>query len=100
MEIINNKFGKFFGPSFTWTGYMLLAAGLIAMSYSFTSLVLIIPGIFVAFTYSGTLIDPVNRQILTYLQILQLPGLKEDIPPIAVGTRDSIFIPTKSGYLW
>ena len=72
MEIINNKFGKFFGPSFTWTGYMLLAAGLIAMSYSFTSLVLIIPGIFVAFTYSGTLIDPVNKRVKSYTALFGL----------------------------
>jgi hypothetical protein len=72
MKTINNKFGKFFGPSFTWTGYMLLAAGLIAMSYSFISLILIIPGLFVAFTYTGTLIDPVNKKVRSYTALFGL----------------------------
>lgn len=69
MEEINNKFGKFFGPSFTYTGYALLAAGLLAISYSLTSLVLIIPGIFIAFTYTGTIIDVRNKRVKPYTSL-------------------------------
>jgi hypothetical protein len=69
MEERNNKFGKFFGPSFTFTGYALIAAGLIALSYSLTSLVLIIPGLFIAFTYTGTIIDFRNKRVKAYTSL-------------------------------
>jgi hypothetical protein len=66
MAIRNNKFGKFFGPSFTYTGYALMLAGIVAFSYSLTSLVLFIPGAFIAFTYTGTIIDTRNKKIKPY----------------------------------
>jgi hypothetical protein len=69
MEERNNKFGKFFGPSFTFTGYALIAAGLISLSYSLTSLLLIIPGLFIAFTYTGTIIDFRNKRVKAYTSL-------------------------------
>ena len=66
MELRNNNFGKFFGPSFTITGYALIAAGLLTMSYSLTSLFLVIPGMFIAFTYTGTIIDTENKRVKPY----------------------------------
>src|SRR5659263_702484 len=62
----NNNFGKFFGPSFTFTGYALIVAGLLTVSYSLTSLFLVIPGMFIAFTYTGTIIDTDNKRVKPY----------------------------------
>lgn len=69
--MLNYNHGKFFGPSGTYTGYTLICAGLIALltTSSGISLFLIIPGIFVAFTYSGTIVDPVKRRIKTYTSL-------------------------------
>jgi hypothetical protein len=69
MELRNNNFGKFFGPSFTFTGYVLIAAGLLTMSYSLTSLFLVIPGMFIAFTYTGTIIDTENKRVKPYTKL-------------------------------
>jgi len=65
----NNNLGKFFGPSASFTGYALIAGGLIALSYSLMSLTLIIPGIFMAFTYTGTIIDPDKRRVKPYTSL-------------------------------
>jgi hypothetical protein len=72
MAVINNKFGKFFGPSFTYTGYALMAAGVFAFSYSrgLTSLLLFFPGMFIAFTYTGTIIDTENLKVKPYTSYL------------------------------
>jgi hypothetical protein len=68
MGIKNNKFGKFFGPSFTYTGYALMAAGIFAFSYSrsLTPVFLFFPGVFIAFTYTGTKIDIQNKKVKPY----------------------------------
>jgi hypothetical protein len=66
MSIRNNKFGKFFGPSFTYTGYALVIAGIFAISYSLTALLLILPGLFIALTYTGTMIDMGNLKVKPY----------------------------------
>jgi hypothetical protein len=65
----DNNFGKFFGPSFAYTGYALMIAGLLTISYSFTSLFLLIPGIFIAFTNYGTIIDTDNNKVKTYTSL-------------------------------
>ena len=72
MEVKNNKLGKLFGPSFSYTGYVFIAAGIITISYSLTSLVLIIPGIFIAFTYTGTIIDTENKRVKPYTSLFGL----------------------------
>jgi len=64
--LINNKLGKFFGPSASYTGYFMIAGGLVALTYSPISLTLVIPGMFMAFTYNGTLIDTEERRIKPY----------------------------------
>jgi len=64
--VINNKLGKFFGPSSSYTGYFMIAGGLVALTYSPVSLTLVIPGMFMAFTYNGTLIDTEKRRIKPY----------------------------------
>jgi hypothetical protein len=66
MKLRNHKFGKFFGPSFTYTGYALIIAGIFAISYSATSLFLLIPGLFIAFTSTGTIIDTENKKVRPY----------------------------------
>jgi hypothetical protein len=69
MKPRDNKFGKFFGPSFTYTGYVLMAAGILTISYSLTSLFLLIPGMFIAFTYTGTIIDTERRRVKPYTSL-------------------------------
>jgi hypothetical protein len=64
--LINNNLGKFFSPSSSYAGYMLIAGGLVALTYSWTSLTLVVPGMFMAFTYTGTLIDIDNKRIKPY----------------------------------
>jgi hypothetical protein len=66
MPVINNNLGKFFSPSAAYTGYFMIAGGLVALTYSLISLILVIPGMFMAFTYHGTIIDVENRRIKPY----------------------------------
>ena len=66
----NNNFGKLFGPSFTFTGYALIVAGLLSASYSITALFLVIPGLFIAFTYTGTIIDTDKKRVKPYTSLL------------------------------
>jgi hypothetical protein len=65
----NNNLGKFFSPSASFAGYVLIIAGVLAISYSFVSLVLIIPGSFMAFTYTGTIIDIDNKRVKPYISL-------------------------------
>jgi len=67
--VINNKLGKFFGPSSSYTGYFMIAGGLVGLTYSPVSLALVIPGMFMAFTYNGTLIDTEKRRIKPYTSL-------------------------------
>jgi hypothetical protein len=69
MVVRNYNHGKFFGPSSGFAGYVLIGGGLIALSYSLFSLVLIIPGIFMAFTYTGTILDTDNKRIKPYTSL-------------------------------
>jgi hypothetical protein len=69
MKVHRYNHGKFFGPSPAFTGYALIAGGLIALSFSVTSIVLIIPGAFLAFTYTGTILDTDKRKIKNYISL-------------------------------
>jgi len=69
MESRNNKLGKFFGPSLSSAGYFLMGAGILTISYSFTSLALIISGAFLAFTYTGTILDIDNKRVRPYISL-------------------------------
>lgn len=66
MTVHRYNHGKFFGPAPAFTGYALLAGGLIALSFSVTSIALIIPGAFLAFTYTGTILDTSKRKVKNY----------------------------------
>jgi len=69
MAIHNYNHGKFFGPSSSYAGYVLIAAGIFTISYSLITLTLIIPGIFMAFTYTGTILDTDNRRVKPYTSL-------------------------------
>jgi hypothetical protein len=62
----NNKLGKVFGPVQIYMGYVFIACGILCASYSFTSLFLIIPGAFMAFTSTGTIVDTDNKRVKPY----------------------------------
>jgi hypothetical protein len=62
----NYNHGKLFSPSPVFTGYVLIAGGLLGISYSVTALFLIIPGAFMAFTSTGTILDIHNKRVKPY----------------------------------
>ena len=69
MPVRNNNLGKFFGPSSSYMGYVFIACGVFAATYSLLSLTLIIPGIFMAFTYNGTIIDTDKKKVKPYTSL-------------------------------
>jgi hypothetical protein len=70
--IRNNNLGKFFGPSVSYMGYVFIACGLFASFYSLMALTLIIPGIFLLFTYDGILIDTDKKKLKPYTALFGL----------------------------
>ena len=62
----NNKIEKVCGPSLSFAGYAFIAGGLFALRYSLSSVILIASGTFIAFSYSGTLIDFERKRIKSY----------------------------------
>lgn len=69
MSIINYNHGKFFNSSLIYSGYFFILCGLIAVVYSPGSLFLIIPGTFMAFTYSGTIINTEKNTVRPYTNL-------------------------------
>ena len=69
MVLCNNNHGKFFGPSQVYMGYTLIVLGLTCSIYSLTTLLLVIPGAFVAFTFTGTIIDFENKKVRPYTNL-------------------------------
>jgi hypothetical protein len=69
MALRNNNLGKFFSPVQIYMGYVFIACGIFAMTYSFTSLFLIIPGVFMAFTYTGTILDTEKKRVRPYTSL-------------------------------
>jgi hypothetical protein len=65
----NNNLGKFFSPSASYMGYVFIACGIFATFYSLLALTLIIPGIFMLFTYDGILIDTDKKKLKPYTAI-------------------------------
>lgn len=72
MPIRNNNLGKFFGPSSSYTGYVFIACGILTSTFSLLALTLIIPGVFLAFTYNGTLIDIEKKRVKPYTALFGL----------------------------
>lgn len=66
MVLRNHNHGKFFGPVQVFMGYIFIVLGLCCVIYSPATLFLLIPGTFMAFTYSGTIIDTENKKIMPY----------------------------------
>jgi hypothetical protein len=66
MVLRNHNHGKFFGPVQVFMGYIFIVLGLCCVIYSPGTLLLVIPGTFMAFTYSGTIIDTENKKIMPY----------------------------------
>jgi len=69
MVLSNNNHGKFFGPAQVYMGYTFIVLGLTCSIYSFTILLLVIPGAFLAFTYTGTIIDFENKKVRPYTNL-------------------------------
>jgi hypothetical protein len=63
MLVKNYNHGKFFGPVQSYSGYVFIACGILFVSYSFLTLFLIIPGAFMAFTSTGTILDTDNKKV-------------------------------------
>jgi hypothetical protein len=72
MKVRNNNLGKFLGPSASYMGYVFIACGIFASLYSLLALTLLIPGIFMTFTYDGILIDLDNKRLKPYTALFGL----------------------------
>ena len=66
MAFYNNNLGKFFGPSSSYMGYVFIACGVFAATYSLLALTLLVPGFFMAFTRNGTIIDTDKKRLKPY----------------------------------
>jgi len=64
--VINNKIDSLLGPSGTFTGYVLFIFGVIWTYSNLTGLIFITGGMFLAFTFDGTIIDFNSRRIKSY----------------------------------
>jgi hypothetical protein len=69
MALLEYNHGKFFAPVQIYSGYFLMAGGLIAVLFSFTSIILIISGAFLAYTSSGTVLDTENKRVKPYTNL-------------------------------
>jgi hypothetical protein len=64
--------GKFAGPSASFTGFALIAGGIIGLAYSISALFLIIPGALLAFTTSGTIINLKINKVKSFTAVFGL----------------------------
>jgi hypothetical protein len=58
--------GKFFSPVQITIGYVFIGVGIFFSFYKLSALVFLIPGFFMALTYSGTVLDTGNRKFRPY----------------------------------
>jgi hypothetical protein len=72
MPVRNNNLGKFLGPSSSYMGYIFIACGIFTATYSLLALTLIIPGVFMAFTYNGIIIDTDKKKLRPYTALFGL----------------------------
>ena len=66
MKPANFRIEKFFGPSFSYAGYVFIISGIITLQYSYSAAFLVVLGAFIAFTYTGSIVDTENRRIKSY----------------------------------
>jgi hypothetical protein len=71
-NISDNKIEKLSGSSGVFAGYSLILFGIIGTFYSLTGLILVVAGLFMAFTYDGTKIDFNSRRIKSYVCLFGL----------------------------
>jgi hypothetical protein len=69
MDLQDNNHGKFFGPVQVYMGYVFIAVGIFCAVYSPYVLFFLIPGGFMAFTYTGTVIDFENKKVRPYTSL-------------------------------
>ena len=65
----DNKIERMMGQSGTFAGYSLIVFGAIVTYFSITGLILIVAGMFMAFTYEGTLIDSDTKRLKSYTSL-------------------------------
>ncbi|HKK42512.1 MAG TPA: hypothetical protein VJ963_08905 [Bacteroidales bacterium] len=63
MALKRYNHGKFFGPSLSYAGLVFTATGIFVAFYHVTALILLIPGLFLALTTNGTVIDTGNLKV-------------------------------------
>lgn len=73
--VVNNKIDKLFGPSGAFSGYVLIAVGVISSFFYPEAIFLIIVGAFTAFTSSGTIIDIDEKKVKHYFSYFGLLNL-------------------------
>jgi hypothetical protein len=72
-SVINHRIGNLLGSTGSAAGYFLMIFGIIAtFLYNWTGSVLIIMGMFMAFTYEGTEIDLQLKRIKNYTSLFGL----------------------------
>ena len=64
--ISDHKLDKLLGPAGVFAGYSIIIFGLIGLYFAFTGFILVVMGMFMAFTYDGTSIDSSSRRIKNY----------------------------------
>ena len=70
--VTDHKLDKLMGPSGTAAGYSLVIFGLITTYFHRAGLIPLMAGMFMAFTYDGTLIDFSTRRIKAYRSLFGL----------------------------
>jgi len=65
-RVIDHRIDNLLGPSGTFAGYSLMVFGTIGAYFDITGLILFIPGMFMALTFDGTIIDYGARRIKGY----------------------------------
>jgi hypothetical protein len=64
--VTDHKIDKLMGPSGTFAGYSLIIFGVIGTYFNLTGLILVAAGMFMAFTFDGTIIDYNSGRIKKY----------------------------------
>ena len=71
MQHIDNKLDSFFGPSGTFSGYILMVAGALTLIKGYGAVLLVI-GALMSFTFTGAEIEPENQRYRSYSKWLGL----------------------------
>jgi hypothetical protein len=66
-EITDHKIGHIIGPTGRYAGYFMMIFGVVASIYNLTGLIIIIAGMFLAFTCLGTKVDYSSRRLKSYI---------------------------------